>query len=307
MVWFYVLLFAGQFDSTFREGLVALNQNNLAVAETHLEEASRLEPRNARVWLALAETYWKLHQPLPTEAALSKAEAGAANDDVVRRGLSTFYATAGEAYYFDVAQAHLRQQDFAAALTALDAGRKQFDSSAQLELAAGVAYYGLRRFPEAIDSFLRTIELDPGIEQPYVFLGRMLDQAEARLPRITALFAEFAKRAPDNYLSTFLYAKALALGNQPGPAETLLRQSIARNGAFWESHFELGALLAGQRKWEDAAAEMQRAAQLNPRDAATHYHLARLYDRLGKPAEAAAERELHARLTGQPAPMTGVK
>ena len=68
-------------------------------------------------------------------------------------------------------------------------GRKNFDKSPQLELAAGVAYYGLRRFPEAIEAFLRTIRLDPGIEQPYVFLGRMLDQAEDKLPQITEVFA----------------------------------------------------------------------------------------------------------------------
>jgi len=287
MVLLYVLLFAAQFDTTFREGLLALNQNDLPLAESRLEAASRLEPRNPRVWLALAQTYRKERKPF--DAALRNAESFGASDSVVMSALPTLY--------FEIAQDALSRQDFAAALGVLDGARKRFANNPQLELAAGVSYYGLRRFPEAMDAFLHTIELDPAVEQPYVFLGRMLDQAEERLPRITAVFASYAKKS-DGYLGPFLYGKALALGGQPAEAESQLRGSIARNDGFWESHFELGALLAGQRKYEEAAAEMRRAADLNPSDAATHYHLARLYERLGKTDEAAAERQTHARLTG---------
>jgi tetratricopeptide (TPR) repeat protein len=287
MVWLFVLLLAPQFDTTFREGLLALNRNDLPTAESRLEAASKIEPQNARVWLALAQTYWKLHKPAQT--ALHNAETYGASDTFVMGALPTVY--------FEIAQEDLGRQDFAAALRTLDGGRKRFPDNAQLALAAGVACYGLRRFPEAIDAFLRTTELDPTVEQPYVFLGRMLDQAEGRLPRIAALFEAFAKRAPDNYLSTYLYGKALALAGRPADAEPLLRRSIASNGAFSESHFELGVLLADRRHWQDAAAELRRAAELDPSDAATHYHLARVYDRLGKSTEAQAERALHARLT----------
>jgi tetratricopeptide (TPR) repeat protein len=288
MVWLYVVLFAGQFDTTFREGLIALSENNLPVAESRLESASRLAPQNPRVWLALAQTYWKLHKP--AQAALRNAETYGGSDAVVLSALPTLY--------FEIAQEDLNHQDFAAALAILDAAIKKFPENAQLQLAAGVSYYGLRRFPEAIDAFLRTISLDPSVEQPYVFLGRMLDQAEDRLPRILTAFSAFEKSAPQGYLAPFLTGKALALGNRPADAEAKLRRSIALNDAFSESHFELGVLLSSQRRWEGAAAEMRRAAELNPKDAATHYHLARLYDRLGKPAEAQAERDLHARLAG---------
>jgi tetratricopeptide (TPR) repeat protein len=286
-----------QFDTTFREGLIALNRNDLTLAESRLSAASRLEPRNPRVWVALAQTCWKQGKPLEAETAAANAEANAADDAVARNAIDRFYADAGERFYFEAAQAHLRQQDFAAAIKTLDGARKRLPGRPQLELASGVAYYGLRRFPEAIDAFLRTISLDPGVEQPYVFLGRMLDQAEDRLPRILAVFDAFEKSAPGSYLPPFLSGKALVLANRPGDAEAQLRQSIALNDAFWESHFELGALLAARREWDAAAAELRRAAALNPSDAATHYHLARVYDRLGKPAEAAAERRLHAQLT----------
>jgi tetratricopeptide (TPR) repeat protein len=278
---------AADFPSTFRKALLALNENRLDAAQSLLESAARMQPRNPRVWLALAQTYWKLHKP--AQPALHNAETYGASDTVVLSALPTLY--------FEIAQEDLNRQDFAAALTTLDAAIKRFPDNVQLQLATGVAYYGLRRFSEAIDAFLRTISLDPSVEQPYVFLGRMLDQAEDRLPRFLSVFAAFEKNVPESYLAPFLTGKALALGNQPADAEAKLRRSIALNDAFWESHFELGALLSSQRKWEAAAAEMRRAGELNPKDAATHYHLARLYDRLGKPAEAQAERDLHARIT----------
>lgn len=308
MVLLYVALFAGQFDATFREGLVALNANNLTVAESKLEASAQLEPHNPRVWLALAETYWKERKLPQAEKAARNAENWAAGDAVALNLLATFYT---EDYYFQVAQSHLQQQDFAGALDTLEPGRKKFSASAQLELVAGVAYYGLRRFPEAIESFLRTIQLDGAVEQPYVFLGRMLDQAEGRLPAVTQVFAAFASRAPDNYLSNFVYGKALTMGDRPEHAEPLLRKSMAENGGYWESHFELGLLLDREKKFEEAAAEMRRAVELNPRDPVPHYHLARLYDRLGRSAEAAAERETHARLSAAAAPagygMAGIK
>jgi tetratricopeptide (TPR) repeat protein len=314
MFWLFALLFAGQFDTTFRAGLVALNQNNLSVAETQLKAAAKLEPRDARVWLALAQTYRKLNKTPEAQSAVKNAEAFA-SDATVLKGLALYYSEAAdlahaaemlqrairrnafdEGSYFDLAQLYLKQQNFAAALETLDAGRRNFDKSAQLALAAGVAYYGLRRFPEAIDAFLRTIQLDPTIEQPYVFLGRMMDQAEDRLAKITGVFGEFARRAPDNYLSSFLYGKALSFQGS-AQAETQLRKSVQQNGRFGESHFELGVLLERRGEFAEAAQEIRRSIELNPGDPAPHYRLARLYDRLGKTAEAQAERELHAKLT----------
>jgi len=325
MVWLFLVLFAGQFESNFRDGLTALNENNLTLAESQLEAALQLQPENARVWLALAQTYWKLHKEPLAQTAAHNAQIWGSEDPVVLHALSIFYSETAdysnaaktlqaaigrnpgeESYYFELAQLHLRRESFAAALEALDAGRKRFPASAQLALASGVAYYGLRRFPEAIGAFLHTIELDPTVEQPCVFLGRMLDQAEDRLPAITQVFAAFAKRAPENYLSSFLYGKALALAGGDAAAAPLFRESIALNASYWESHFELGVLLGRQGNLEEAAREIRSAVEHNPGDPAPHYRLARLYDRLGKADEAGAERALHAKLAAGQQP-AGIK
>ena len=159
-----------------------------------------------------------------------------------------------------------------------------------------------------MSAFLQVIRLDPSVEQPYVFLGRILEHAGGRLPEVVASYAAWEKRAPRNYLPVFLHAKALAASSTPDASEVeaRLRRSIALNGAFWESHLELGALLAKQSKLPEAQRELSRGIELNPAQSRAHYELARVYLRLGKPDQARAERAEYERLrtaendTGQP-------
>ncbi|MGO4884088.1 MAG: tetratricopeptide repeat protein [Bryobacteraceae bacterium] len=203
-----------------------------------------------------------------------------------------------ESYYFDLGRLYLRHNNPVAAVQIFQDGEKIFARSAQLELALGVAYYGLRRFTDAADCFLRTIQFAPQVEQPYIFLGRMLDQVEDRLPQITAADAAFLKAQPNSYLANFEYAKALsAAAGEPRRIEELLRESIKQNGKFWESHYELALLLERRRIFEEAAGEYGRAIDLNSENADLHYHLARVYERLGNKTAAATEHAAHERLS----------
>jgi len=205
-----------------------------------------------------------------------------------------------ESYYFELARLYLRHQNAEAAVETLQQGRKIFARSPQLELALGVAYYGLRRFSDAAECFLRTIRIAPEVEQPYVFLGRMLDQAEDKLPQVTDVYASLAQSKPDDYLAKFLYAKALSMqAGDRRQIEALLRKSIALKGDFSESHYELGILLERGRDFAGAAGELQRAIELSPKSPTPHYHLARVYERLGRKNEASAEHAAHERLSAE--------
>lgn len=209
-----------------------------------------------------------------------------------------------ETYYFEAAHAYLLLQRFEPAVKILERGCKVFDKSAQLELALGVAYYGQRRFADAATAFLRTIDIAPDVQQPYVFLSKMLDQCVDRLPDILTRFERWAGANPGDALAQFVYAKGLlAGGGDQAKAENLLRTSIRLKGDQWESHYELGVLLEKQRKFPEASAELERSIAINPNQADVHYHLSRVYDRSGNPEKAAEERRTHERLTAS----TGVK
>jgi Flp pilus assembly protein TadD len=360
-----------------RQGLAALNRNDLVQARERLERASETDPRNALVWVALAQTYLKSGQKDMAVRAAGRAEQFDAGTPPVQHALALFYVGTGdlakaaewerrfaaspgagpqaaanaavlslnagqadeavkwaeaalrgadspelhhllgqayqaagrpdsalpelrqaferapeqEVFLSDLGQALLKAGDFAGAFAVLEKGQRQFPKNPQIVLAYGVACYAQRRMADAVSAFLQVIRLDGTIEQPYVFLGRTLEQAGTRLPEVIAAYAAWQKKAPDNYLPIFLHAKALAASNPDAPeVETGLRRSIERNGAFWESHLELGALLSRQGKWPEAARELSRSIELDPGQPRTHYELARVYLRLGKPDLARAER-----------------
>ncbi len=318
------LFFASNaFDESYRSGLIALQRGDLALAQTNLEAASKLEPRDGRVWIALSQTYWRLHKDRDADDAATKAADLAPEDVAVLQGLVIYYsetkqtlkgAQAAAKYaskvpdksepreraielYFQAARPLLDQQKFGEAVVILKEGAARLPGSAQLELALGVSYYGLRRFDDAADAFLRTIEITPDVDQPYTFLGKMLDQIPSRLARVTERFAEYEASRPTSAAGYLFHARALdAQSVDPEKALRLIEKSIAINASDASAHFEMGTVLDRLQRFGDAAAAFEKAAELAPADAAAHYRLARDYDRVGKHEAAQVEREKHARL-----------
>src|ERR1700691_718546 len=167
-----LLLLAGSVDDSFRAALIDLERGDLASAQSHLEAAIKVAHREGRVWVALSQTYWRLHKNADAEVAAGKAAAFAPDDPAVLQGLAIYYSETGQTLkaaraqakyaakvpekgeareraielYFAAARPLLDQQKFAEAVVILKEGAARFAKSAQLELALGVAYYGLRRF-----------------------------------------------------------------------------------------------------------------------------------------------------------------
>jgi tetratricopeptide (TPR) repeat protein len=292
-------------------------------AQDAFEEASKADPKNAYVWSSLAETYLRQKKPQQASAAAEKAEKFGSGDPVVSHALATFYGESGDPARafalaqsaekqqpspanrdlvartaFSYAQVLLRQQDFTRAADILSSAVQANPRNAQLTLALGVARYAQRRFEDSVLAFLKVIQIDQTIEQPYIFLGRMLDQAGTHLAEITNAYETWVSRDPQNAKAQLLLAKTLLASDARNEkAEGLLRRSISLNSNDWEAHYELGVLLANKHRYQQSATELARSIELNPKQPMPHYHLARVYDRLGQPERAKAERELHERLT----------
>jgi tetratricopeptide (TPR) repeat protein len=325
MVVALVLLLAAEagFEESFRAGLLALQRNDWKQAETQLTAASKLAPSNGRVWIALAQTYRKLGDTAKADAAAEKASGLGQKDALVAKSLAIYYSEAGqilkaaraqarysalapqdvaalektEALYFEAVQPLLQQRKFAQAISILNEARERIQHRPQLELALGVAFYGLRQFDNAATAFLATIAIAPDLEQPYRFLGQSLDQIPGRVPEVMGRFVSYEKAHPAAALGYLLHAKALsALSGEPAQVRALLEKAISLNEADASAHFELGALYYRKQLYAESAREFERSAALEPENAATHYRLANVYSRLGKHEAAQAERELHARL-----------
>jgi tetratricopeptide (TPR) repeat protein len=277
----------------------ASSQSTNAAAAASAADLS-LRAGNAPQAVQWAQTALKRGDSAEAHHLLGMAYAASNRLDEAERELRT---AAGrdpltESYAYDLGQIELRRSDFASAAATLGKACQRFPNSAQIQLAYGVAAYGQRRFADAIDAFLRVTVIDPAVEQPYVFMARILPQAADRLPQVVAAFAAWEKAEPDNYLAVCLHAKALgAAAGDTAEIEAKLGRSIQLNDAYWESHYELGVLLARNREWKTAAAELSRSIELNPKVAAAHFQLARAFEKLGDPERAQAERAEHQRLT----------
>jgi tetratricopeptide (TPR) repeat protein len=250
-----------------------------------LEEKYAVSPKaDLQASLRTAELYQRAGDPAAAEAVLKRALEQRSTDPAVA---------------FAYAQMLLKRLDFPAADKAVAAARAAHPKDAQLLLATGVARYGERRFDDAIDEFLQVIALDPAIPQPYDFLGRMMEHAGARMPAIRKAFEARLASAPDDALANLVLAKAkLNSDSKDASAEALLRHSIAIDPSQWEAHYELGVLLENKHDFQGAAEELNRAVSVNAKEPMPHYHLARVYDRLGDSERAQAERKLHEQLSG---------
>ena len=377
--------------NAYQDLAATLATGDLGKSQAGLERMTQREPKNARAWMLLAQTYARQKKPEAALRAANKAgelgrsdaevqqglaylfielqpdltrasgfaaryaELRPADRDAWKRAASLYLETGrpdqaiaagtrglsftpsaelhtilGQAYsakrdwqnaekhlteavklspyeedtHFRLAQMYMLRQDFPKAVQVLLNARRTFDKSAQIELALGVSYYGLRRFPEAVDQFLRTIRLAPSVPQPYAFLSRILEHAGDRLGEATRAFAAFNASHPKDPMGYLWYAKALVAQLAPGgkspDAETafeLLSKSLALDASVAETRYQLGCLLERKRDYAGAALELEKSIALNSKESAAHFHLSRVYDRLGRKEEAARERELHEKLT----------
>ena len=320
MIFLYLAGFSPGTPSLLQQGLAALQQGNLPKARQTLEQASHQDAHNPYIWTSLAETYLRLGEAKKASEAAGTAGKIDSGNPIVAHALAMYYS---EAKQFETAaeweqkyaaspkadadavsrtsMLYLRAQDFTRAAEVVEGDLKTHPDDAQLNLTLGVARYGQRRFDEAIRAFLKVIQIDPAIPQPYLFLGRMLDQAGSYLGQITKDDEAWVAAEPGNAKAQLMLAKALlATDSRSQRAEELLKRSISLASGDWEAHYELGVLLVGKHDYPGAAAELTHSVELDPKQAMPHYQLARVYDRLGQPDRAKGEREIHQQLTSAP-------
>jgi Flp pilus assembly protein TadD len=202
-----------------------------------------------------------------------------------------------EDFRFDLAQFLLRSRAFGAATTVLQDAVVKWPRSAQIQLALGVAYYCTVRYDDAVRAFLRTMELAPDVEQPYVFLGKMLSHATLHLKEIANACAVSERLNPSNPYAPLLHAEVLLAEPRPmgepdkadAAATRLLEKSIALKGDSAEAYFALGCLMDTEGNYSKAVPLLEKCVQLKPDDPVARYRLGRLYARLGKREQADAE------------------
>jgi tetratricopeptide (TPR) repeat protein len=196
-------------------------------------------------------------------------------------------------FYGELAAVFLDHRTPEPALAILNQAAAKFPASQEILRLQGLALYGLGRNAEAIDVFIRMAKLDPDSEAAFISMETLLPAAGDRLPEIIGLLRAYCDRR-QSAVGLHLLAVAVSLDTpQSAEPERLLRKSIGIRADYWPAYYALHEILFDQRKWEEAAAALEKTIDLHPEHGAAHFRLSQIYARLGDRERAATERRKH--------------
>ena len=209
-----------------------------------------------------------------------------------------------EEHLFDWGDNLLELHAYEEAAQVFTAGIERHPESARLHVGLGIAQYSRGAHEEAVRSFCRAADLAPSDPRPYQFLGEMYGVVPSLGGEITERLARFAKAHPRNAVAQYHYAMSLWKGVATAPTdlrpvEALLRRAVTLDRKLAKGFLELGILLSDQQRYQDAIAQLQAAARLEPDLAQAHYRLAQAYQRTGQKALAGKELEIFEKISAR--------
>ncbi|AXC11291.1 hypothetical protein ACPOL_1955 [Acidisarcina polymorpha] len=176
-------------------------------------------------------------------------------------------------------------------------GAKAYPKSPRMLAALGAALFATARYEEASLRLCEASDLNPADPEPYIFMGKIEMASPTPLPCIGQRLANFVQQQPDNPIANYLDAMALLrreqAGDQQSSAETMLKKAVALDPKCGEAYLQLGILAFSRHDIEQAIDRYRRAIEVNPELGEAHYRLGVVYDRIGKPAEAKQEFQIH--------------
>jgi predicted Zn-dependent protease len=276
-------------------------------AATDLESATQLAPHRADLLFDLALARFRIGQ---WDAALNSAERAKALEDSgsLESLMGDIQEHRGEAlaavhsYQAAVAlepleERHrlalglelLRHQTFDAALVVLEQAEAMFPRSVRVKILLSLTYYFADRSIDSIRALLEATRLEPKNAKVNRYLGEisLLDTA---IPDTTAVaqVCKYADQEPkDRSADAFCGSTLLRLAQEGGDASRkpeIFRRlqhavRIAPDDAVARCHF--GKALEWTNDWQGARAQMEACVRLQPDSPEWHYHLSRVYRRLG--------------------------
>jgi tetratricopeptide (TPR) repeat protein len=131
-------------------------------------------------------------------------------------------------------------------------------------------------------------------------MGKIEIAAPTPLACIEPKLARFVREQPENALANYLYAMALWKRQEQSAdprvlqqVETLLTKAVTIDAKCGDAYLQLGVLYFSQHNFAKAISFYTKAIDVNPQLGEAHYRLGVAYDRIGEPAKAKQEFQLH--------------
>ena len=173
------------------------------------------------------------------------------------------------------------------ALQAVDQGVEQLPASARLLETRGFVQAKLDYTREAIQSYARALELDPGSAKAHLGMG-VSQRLAGNTRQAGEIFQRGIRQFPLNASFYQEYGLLLAKAGDSGDeaartrSAELLRKALDLDASLVEPRYQLGQMALAQGNAEEAARHFEAAVQLAPRESKLRYGLVRAYRRLGR-------------------------
>jgi len=146
------------------------------------------------------------------------------------------------------------------------------------------------KLEEAIDQYLKSIELNPEFDQSHYNLGVALFNLK-RYDEAIEHFKKVINIDPESADAYFVWGKALFFLNKSSEAIEPLEKSLEINPGRAEAYFILANALKDRRRFNDAIPHYQKALMINTQDPYIYLHYGETLIRLNRFEEAAKQFE----------------
>jgi tetratricopeptide (TPR) repeat protein len=160
--------------------------------------------------------------------------------------------------------------------------------SAEADMLAGEAYDEMRDHEDAIQQFRNAVRADPKAPGVHFGLGYLL-WAQSQFEEAAEQFQLEAENSANDAEDIAYWADANVRLNRADAARPLVEKALQLDSRQELPWLDLGILDAQAGNNEVAFRDFQTAEKIAPADVQVHWRLARLYQSMGKRAEAQAE------------------
>jgi len=254
----------------------AIAKKDYAAAEGSLTRLTQQNPSNFQAWFDLGFVLNALGKTDESIAAYRKSVV--AKPDVFESNLNLglMLARAGQP----------DAEQFLRAATKLKPTNKVDEGRARAWVSLGHVLEGSKP-DEALEAYRQGAALQPKDPEPHISAALLLEKqkdyagAEKEYQAVLALDTQSSEAA---VALANIYMKSQRLPE----AEAMLRKLVAAKSDDASLHFQLGRILATQKKYADAIPEFEAGLKLTPNDVEGQRDLADLYTTSGKHEQAEA-------------------
>ena len=221
----------------------------------------------------------------------------------------------------------LKLNDPIGAIQAMRSAERRGLDNALLHEALGTAYYNINQYILFKQQMEKAIKLDPTRYEPFYYLGSYLESIHSDFAGALEFFEKAVQRNPDHIKSWYhkgfclealgrrsgaysTYETAIQLVekkherfslpyqsmarlllqiDEPGPALRFARTAVELEPNLDSSHLVMAKVYERLGKLAEAVEELRAAVRLNPTNALPRYVLSRIYTKLGNREAAQAE------------------